>query len=154
VPLDPRLQGGPYGARSGQEIPHPKRRAFMKRYFPIFNLMLIFGLAILVHLSLGLMDLSALAQGKRSGELKLPPPDTRVRYPLKRPCWREGRPDYKEEPLTQRPFSILWAPRGITEPKKGLRTTPSARAFLNRVYVLPGNVTSLRRYYIIPAARP
>ena len=39
---------------------------------------------------------------------------------------------------------ILWAAQGITEPKKGLRTAPSARAlFLVEVYVLPGNVTNL-----------
>ena len=39
---------------------------------------------------------------------------------------------------------ILWAAQGITEPKKGLRTAPSARAlYLLEVYVLPGNVTNL-----------
>jgi len=119
----------------------------MKRYIPIFNLMLIFGLAILVHLSLGLMDLSALAQGKRNGEaFKLPPPRYESEVSIEKALLeRRSVRSYKEEPLTLNDLSqILWAAQGITEPKKGLRTTPSARAlFLIEVYVLPGNVTSL-----------
>jgi len=87
----------------------------MKRYFPIFNLMLIFGLAILVHLSLGLMDLSALAQGKRSGEaFKLPPPRYESEVSIEKALLeRRSVRSYKEEPLTLNDLSqILWAAQG------------------------------------------
>jgi len=119
----------------------------MKRYFSISNLMLIFGLAILMLLPLCLMDQSILAQEKRTGEtVKLPSPrqdsDVSIEKAL---LERRSIRSYKEEPLTLNELSqILWAAQGITEPKKGLRTAPSARAlFLVEVYVLPGNVTNL-----------
>ena len=118
----------------------------MKRYFPIFNLVLICGLAILTLLPFCMTDLS-LAQGKSSGEtVKLPPPryesDISVEKAL---LERRSIRSYKEEPLTLNELSqILWAAQGITEPKKGLRTAPSPRAaYLLEVYVLPGNVTNL-----------
>jgi SagB-type dehydrogenase family enzyme len=52
---------------------------------------------------------------------------------------------YKDEPLTMAEVSqILWAAQGITEPKRGLRTAPSARAvYMLETYVLPGNVVDL-----------
>jgi hypothetical protein len=52
---------------------------------------------------------------------------------------------YKDEPLTMTDISqILWATQGITEPKRGLRTTPSAKAlYLLNTYLLVGNVTGL-----------
>jgi SagB-type dehydrogenase family enzyme len=52
---------------------------------------------------------------------------------------------YKDEPLTLNEISqILWAAQGITEPKRGLRTAPSARAgYFLETYVLPGNVRDL-----------
>jgi len=119
----------------------------MKRYFPIFNLVLICGLAILLFLPLCMMGHSALAQVKSSGEtIKLPPPryesDVSVEKAL---LERRSIRSYKEEPLTLNELSqILWAAQGITEPKKGLRTAPSPRAvYLLEVYVLPGNVTNL-----------
>ena len=119
----------------------------MKRYFPIFNLMLVFGLAILMLLSLCLMDPSALAQEKSSGEaFKLPPPRYESEVSIEKALLeRRSIRSYKEEPLTLNDLSqILWAAQGITEPKKGLRTAPSPRAqFLIEVYVLPGNVTNL-----------
>ena len=119
----------------------------MKRCFPIFTLMLVFGLTILMLLSLCLMDPSALAQGKSSGEaFQLPPPRYESEVSIEK-ALRERRSirSYKEEPLTLAELSqILWAAQGITEPRKGLRTAPSARAlFLIEVYVLPGNVTNL-----------
>jgi len=52
---------------------------------------------------------------------------------------------YRKEPLTLAEVSqILWAAQGITEPKKGLRSAPSARAlFLLQVYLFAGEVTGL-----------
>jgi SagB-type dehydrogenase family enzyme len=119
----------------------------MKRYFPILNLMLIFGLMVLIPLPLCGEDQSALGQDKSRGEaVKLPPPrydsDVSIEKAL---AERRSIRSYKEEPLTLHELSqILWAAQGITEPGKGLRTAPSARAlFLVEVYVLPGNVTNL-----------
>jgi SagB-type dehydrogenase family enzyme len=119
----------------------------MKRYFPILNLMLIFGLMVLIPLPLCGEDQSALGQDKCRGEaVKLPPPrydsDVSIEKAL---AERRSIRSYKEEPLTLHELSqILWAAQGITEPGKGLRTAPSARAlFLVEVYVLPGNVTNL-----------
>ena len=119
----------------------------MKRYFSISNLMLIFGLAILMLLPLCLMDQSILAQEKRTGEtVKLPSPRQDSEVSIEKALLeRRSIRSYKEEPLTLNELSqILCAAQGITEPKKGLRTAPSARAlFLVEVYVLPGNVTNL-----------
>ena len=52
---------------------------------------------------------------------------------------------YKNQPLSLADVSqLLWAAQGITEPKKGLRTAPSARAsYLLQVYILPGKVADL-----------
>jgi SagB-type dehydrogenase family enzyme len=119
----------------------------MKRYFPIFNLILVLGLAILMLLPFCLMNPSALAQGKGSGEpFKLPPPRYESEVSIEKALQeRRSMRSYKEEPLTLNDLSqILWAAQGITEPKKGLRTAPSPRAaYLLEVYVLPGNVTNL-----------
>ncbi|HVP77073.1 MAG TPA: SagB/ThcOx family dehydrogenase [Thermodesulfobacteriota bacterium] len=119
----------------------------MKRYFPMFDLVLVCGLAILMFLPLCMMGHSALAQGKSSGEsIKLPPPkyesDVSVEKAL---LERRSIRSYKEEPLTLNELSqILWAAQGITEPTKGLRTAPSPRAvYLLQLYVLPGNVANL-----------
>jgi SagB-type dehydrogenase family enzyme len=52
---------------------------------------------------------------------------------------------YKEEPLALSDVSqILWAAQGITDPKTGHRTAPSAMArYFLEVYLIPGNVTGL-----------
>lgn len=119
----------------------------MKRYFPVFNLMLIFGLMVLMLLPLCAKGQSSFAQGKGSGEtFKLPPPRYESEVSIEKALLeRRSIRSYKEEPLNLHDLSqILWAAQGITEPKKGLRTAPSARAqFLIEVYVLPGNVTNL-----------
>jgi SagB-type dehydrogenase family enzyme len=54
---------------------------------------------------------------------------------------------YRDEPLTIADISqILWAAQGITEPKRGLRTAPSARAMcLLNAYLIVGNVTGLSK---------
>ncbi|MCX7966252.1 MAG: SagB/ThcOx family dehydrogenase [Syntrophorhabdaceae bacterium] len=53
---------------------------------------------------------------------------------------------YKTEPLTLDIISqILWAAQGVTEPQRGLRTAPSARAqYLLEVYLVAGNITNLK----------
>lgn len=54
--------------------------------------------------------------------------------------------DYKDTPISVQEVSqLLLAAQGITEPSRGLRTTPSARAkhFLT-VYLLAGNVKGLK----------
>ena len=119
----------------------------MKRCFPVFNLMLAFGLAILTLAPICGEGQWAIAQGKGSGEpFKLPPPRYESEVSVEKALLeRRSIRSYKEEPLTLNDLSqILWAAQGITEPKKGLRTAPSPRAqFLIEVYVLPGNVTNL-----------
>ncbi len=53
--------------------------------------------------------------------------------------------EYKEGPLSLAEISqVVWAAQGITEPKRGLRTAPSARAtYFLEVYVVAANVTGL-----------
>lgn len=62
---------------------------------------------------------------------------------------------YKDAPLSMSDVSqILWAAQGITEPKRGLRTAPSARAqYFLTVYFFAGNVTGLNpgMYRYVPA---
>ena len=117
----------------------------MKRYFPLFNFMLI--LAILVLPPICVMERSALAQGKSGGEtFKLPPPRHDSEVSIEKALLeRRSIRSYQEEPLTLKDLSqILWAAQGITEPKRGLRAAPSPRAaYLLEVYVLPGDVTNL-----------
>jgi SagB-type dehydrogenase family enzyme len=119
----------------------------MKRYFSILNFMLIFGLMVATLLPLCLKDQSILAQEKSRGEtVKLPSPTYDSGVSIEKALVeRRSIRSYKEEPLTLNELSqILWAAQGITEPGKGLRTAPSARAvYLLEVYVLPGNVTNL-----------
>ncbi len=58
---------------------------------------------------------------------------------------RRSTRTYKAEPLTIHDVSqILWAGQGITEPNKGLRTAPSARAlYLLEVYLISGDITGV-----------
>ena len=119
----------------------------MKKHFPLPNLMLIFGLAILMLLPLCPKGQSLLAQEKSKGEtVKLPSPTYDSAVSIEKAlAERRSIRSFKEEPLTLKELSqILWAAQGITEPGRGLRTAPSARAlYLLEVYVLPGNVTNL-----------
>jgi len=90
----------------------------------------------------------ALAQdkGSKTEAVKLPLPryngDVSVEKAL---LERRSLRSYRDEPLTLPEISqILWAAQGITEPGRGLRTAPSARAlYLLNVYLLSGNVTNL-----------
>ena len=119
----------------------------MKKHFPLPNLMLIFGLAILMLLPFCPEGQSLLAQEKSKGEtVKLPSPAYESAVSIEKALVeRRSIRSYKEGPLTLNELSqILWAAQGITEPKKGLRAAPSPRAlYLLQVYVLPGNVTNL-----------
>jgi SagB-type dehydrogenase family enzyme len=78
--------------------------------------------------------------------IKLPAPryssDTSVEKAL---LERRSVRSYKAEPLKIPEITqILWAAQGITEPKKGMRTAPSARGmYLIEVYLIAGNVASL-----------
>jgi SagB-type dehydrogenase family enzyme len=90
----------------------------------------------------------ALAQEKGvAGEvIKLPPPKLDGNVSVEKALQeRRSIRSYKEEPVTLAEVSqIVWAAQGITEPTKGLRTSPSARAqYFLEIYVLPGNVTGL-----------
>ena len=62
---------------------------------------------------------------------------------------------YKDIPLSMNDVSqILWAAQGITEPGRGLRTAPSARAqYFLTVYIFAGNVTGLKpgMYRYVPS---
>ncbi len=58
---------------------------------------------------------------------------------------RRSLRSYRDEPLTLTEISqILWAAQGITEPQRGLRTAPSARAqYFIEVYLVAGKVSDL-----------
>lgn len=62
---------------------------------------------------------------------------------------------YQNAPLAINDVSqILWSAQGITEPKRGLRTAPSARAqYFLTAYIFAGNVTGLDpgMYRYLPA---
>ncbi|MCK9227151.1 MAG: SagB/ThcOx family dehydrogenase [Syntrophorhabdaceae bacterium] len=62
---------------------------------------------------------------------------------------------YKDAPLSLSDVSqILWAAQGITEPSRGLRTAPSARAqYFLAIYLFAENVTGLKQgmYRYAPA---
>jgi SagB-type dehydrogenase family enzyme len=90
----------------------------------------------------------AFAQDKSASTatIKLPAPkyssDTSVEKAL---LERRSVRSYKAEPLTIPEIAqVLWAAQGITEPKKGMRTAPSARGmYLIEVYLIAGSVTNL-----------
>jgi SagB-type dehydrogenase family enzyme len=119
----------------------------MKKHFLLFNLVLIFGLMVPMLFLIFGENQSVFAQEKSKGEVtQLPPPRYDSEVSIEKALLeRRSIRSYKDEPLTLNELSqILWAAQGITEPKKGLRTAPSARAlYLLEVYVLPGNVTNL-----------
>jgi SagB-type dehydrogenase family enzyme len=89
----------------------------------------------------------AFAQDKSAGAatIKLPAPkyssDTSVEKAL---LERRSVRSYKAEPLTIPEIAqILWAAQGITGPKTGMRTVPSARGmYLIEIYLIAGDVTN------------
>lgn len=97
-----------------------------------------------------LLNFHVCAQDKQpAGEMiKLPAPHHQGNVSVEKALTeRRSVRSYREDPLTIPEISqLLWACQGITEPKRGLRTAPSARAaYLLEVYLLPGNVTNLQK---------
>jgi len=87
-------------------------------------------------------------QGAGSGvQIKLPEPKydgtVSVEKALKE---RRSVRVYKDSPLSMAEVSqVLFAAQGVTEPGRGLRTAPSARAkYFLTVYLFVGNVTGLK----------
>jgi SagB-type dehydrogenase family enzyme len=94
----------------------------------------------------GIEKASAQDKSTSTAAIKLPAPkyssDTSVEKAL---LERRSVRSYKAEPLTIPEIAqLLWAAQGITEPKKGMRTAPSARGmYFIEVYLIVGNVTNL-----------
>jgi SagB-type dehydrogenase family enzyme len=122
----------------------------MKRYSTASIFIVFCVMAWMVSLFLPVTGLSrhVFAQDKSSKAeaVKLPSPKYSGDVPVEKAlAERRSVRSYKDEPLTIPEISqLLWAAQGITEPKRGLRTAPSARAtYLLEVYLIPGNVTNL-----------
>ncbi len=100
---------------------------------------------------------AAYGQGGASGaQIKLPDPKYDGTVSVER-ALKERRSvrSYKDVALSLQDVSqVLWAAQGITEPSRGLRTAPSAKAqYYLTVYLLAGNVTGLKpgMYRYVPA---
>jgi SagB-type dehydrogenase family enzyme len=121
------------------------QRNVLNRFFTMMCVLLWLGAASFMFLQ----TQHAFAHDKDAGTaqaIKLPPP--RMDGPIsveKALSERRTVRVYKEDPLTLADLSqLLWAAQGITEPKRGLRTAPSATAaYLLNTYVVSGNVTNL-----------
>ena len=109
---------------------------------PFFTFTVALGLIALLLFPCYGMAQSAPLQGV----VKLPEPRYEGSVSVEKALMeRRSIRSYKAEPLTMAEVSqILWAAQGITEPKRGLRTAPSAKAvYALETYVLPGNVVDL-----------
>ncbi len=85
-------------------------------------------------------------KGSKMENIKLPTPKYDGSVSVEKALLeRRSIRTYKDEPLTLSDVSqILWAAQGITDPKTGYRTAPSAQAlYLLEVYLISGNVTGL-----------
>ncbi len=112
---------------------------------------------VIAAIMLCVLSTAAYSQGIQSGaQIKLPEPKydgaVSVEKALKE---RRTVRAYKDAPLSMGDVSqILWSAQGITEPGRGLRTAPSARAqYFLTVYLFAGDVTGLKpgMYRYIPA---
>ncbi len=96
---------------------------------------------------LGAQDVSAQDKATSTGEvIRFSPPKLDGAMSVERALLeRRTVRNYKDDALTLAEISqLLWAAQGITEPQKGLRTAPSAKAmYLLETYILPGNVAGL-----------
>jgi SagB-type dehydrogenase family enzyme len=117
----------------------------MKKTTVTTTLVLFASLAMLFQPCMGLRSAQA-QEANPKAAIDLPPPVFDGPMSLEKALLeRRSVRTYKDEPLTLADISqILWAAQGITEPKRGLRTAPSARALypLN-LYLLVGKVTGL-----------
>jgi SagB-type dehydrogenase family enzyme len=122
----------------------------MKKSSPLsvsVRTMVLFSITAMIFQILpGLRISEAQEQTSGAASINLPPP--RIDGPVsveKALLERRTVRSYKDEPLTMADISqILWAAQGITEPKRGLRTAPSARAtFPLNTYLIAANVTGL-----------
>jgi SagB-type dehydrogenase family enzyme len=109
----------------------------------------VIGFAMATMLCQAYMGLpSAQAQEQKSAIsiIDLPPPVIDGSMSIEKALSeRRTVRSYSDKPLSLEDISqILWAAQGITEPKRGLRTAPSAQAsYLMKVYVLTGKVADL-----------
>jgi SagB-type dehydrogenase family enzyme len=127
-----------------KRITHIEEEDMKKQYtILVIPMVVIF---FLVYFPAGIEKVFAQDKSTGAATIKLPPPkhssDTSVEKAL---LERRSVRSYKAEPLTIPEIAqILWAAQGITEPKKGMRTAPSARGmYLMEVYLVAGNVTNL-----------
>ncbi len=108
-------------------------------------LVLFASLTMLFEPCMGIRSAQAQAADPKA-TIDLPPPVFDGPMSLEKALLeRRSARAYKDEPLSLADISqILWAAQGITETKRGLRTTPSARALypLN-LYLLVGKVDGL-----------
>jgi SagB-type dehydrogenase family enzyme len=121
----------------------------MKRSFfasPVAQALAL-AFVLILAVAFGATAQSASVPGQPGGEsIKLPPPRLDGTMSVEKALQeRRSIRAYKEEPLTLQEVSqILWAAQGITEPKKGLRAAPSAKAgYFLKTYLFAGNVTGL-----------
>jgi SagB-type dehydrogenase family enzyme len=122
----------------------------MKRCILIFVLAIVFagGLFIATFFKFHDKGQQAMAEekGSKMENIKLPAPKYDGSVSVEKALLeRRSIRTYKDEPLTLADVSqILWAAQGITDPKTGHRTAPSARAlYLLEVYLISGKVTGL-----------
>jgi SagB-type dehydrogenase family enzyme len=122
----------------------------MKRYILTSVLAIVFagGLFIVIFFKFHHKSQLAIAEekGSKMENIKLPTPKYDGFVSVEKALLeRRSIRTYKDEPLTLSDVSqILWAAQGITDPKTGHRTAPSARAlYLLELYLIPGNVTGL-----------
>ena len=122
----------------------------MKRRISAVPVMLLLTGALLVAALLLLHDLSGYAMAQEeiseSAIVKLPSPKLDGSVSVEKAmAQRRSIRTYKDEPLSLAQVSqILWAAQGITDPKSGKRTAPSAMAsYFLELYLISGDVSDL-----------
>ncbi len=94
----------------------------------------------------GGLEVRAQETAAAGASIKLPPPALDGTFSVEKAlAERRSTRSFKAEPLSMAEVSqILWSAQGITDPAKGLRTTPSPKsAYLLQVYLVAANVTGL-----------
>lgn len=122
----------------------------MNRHILVPVLAMVFAVGLFITMFFRFYDQRQQAMAEEKGSkmenIKLPAPKYDGAVSVEKALLeRRSIRTYKDEPLTLADVSqILWAAQGITDPKTGHRTAPSARAlYLLEVYLIPGNVTGL-----------